>query len=171
MRQLALLFAVLAVVTCYRSYHGYKVLRTEKLSMDKMELLKNFQIQSNLDFWREPWFGQPADIMVPASKMTQVREWLSSQKIKFSVMVENVQELGELSKPKNSSARGMFDWTDYYPHEDLNTWIPGLADANDFARIINIGKSYEGREIHSLAWIPASSHTLGAPAPAFSMAK
>merc|ERR1712142_1375215 len=151
MRQLALLFAVLAVVTCYRSYHGYKVLRTEKLSMEKMELLKNFQIQSNLDFWREPWLGQPADIMVPASKMTQVQEWLSSQKIKFSVMVENVQELVELSKPKNSSARGMFDWTDYYPHEDLNTWIAGLADANDFARIINIGKSYEGRDMNVLA--------------------
>merc|ERR1712126_509158 len=93
----------------------------------------------------------PADIMVPASKMTQVQEWLSSQKIKFSVMVENVQELVELSKPKNSSARGMFDWTDYYPHEDLNTWIAGLADANDFARIINIGKSYEGRDMNVLA--------------------
>merc|ERR1712130_264872 len=151
MRQLALLFAVLAVVTCYRSYHGYKVLRTEKLSMDKMELLKNFQIQSNLDFWREPWLGQPADIMVPASKMTQVQEWLTSHNIKFSLMVENVQELVELSQPKNSSARGMFDWTDYYPHEDLNTWIAGLADANDFARIINIGKSYEGRDMNVLA--------------------
>merc|ERR1712243_126866 len=34
MRQLALFFAVLAVVTCYRSYHGYKVLRTEKFSLE-----------------------------------------------------------------------------------------------------------------------------------------
>ena len=45
----------------------------------------------------------------------------------------------------------MFDWTDYYPHDDLNTWIAGLADANDFARIINIGKSYEGRDMNVLA--------------------
>merc|ERR1712002_1013932 len=151
MRQLALFFAVLAVVTCYRSYHGYKVLRTEKLSFEKMELLKNFQIQSNLDFWKEPWLGQPADIMVPASKMFEVNEWLSSHNIKFSIMVENVQDLVELSQPKNSSARGMFDWTDYYPHDDLNPWIAGLADANDFARIINIGKSYEGRDMNVLA--------------------
>merc|ERR1711926_50689 len=130
MRQLALFFAVLAVATCYRSYHGYKVLRTETLSFEKMELLKNFQIQSNLDFWKEPWLGQPADIMVPASRMSEVNDWLSSHNIKFSLMVENVQELVELSQPKNSSARGMFDWTDYYPHDDLNTWIAGLADAN-----------------------------------------
>merc|ERR1712029_1323598 len=151
MRQLALFFAVLAMGTCYRSYHGYKVLRTEKLSFEKMELLKNFQIQSNLDFWKEPWLGQPADIMVPASRMSEVNDWLSSHNIKFSLMVENVQELVELSQPKNSSARGMFDWTDYYPHDDLNTWIAGLADANDFARIINIGKSYEGRDMNVLA--------------------
>merc|ERR1712121_162160 len=161
MRQLVLIFfAVLAVVTCYRSYHGYKVLRTEKLSFEKMELLKNFQIQSNLDFWKEPWLGQPADIMVPASKMFEVNEWLSSHNIKFSLMVENVQELVELSQPKNSSARGMFDWTDYYPHDDLNTWIAGLADANDFARIINIGQSYEGRDMNVLAIEKAGS---GAP--------
>merc|ERR1712170_239347 len=92
MRQLALFFAVLAVATCYRSYHGFKVLRTEKLSFEKMELLKNFQIQSNLDFWKEPWLGQPADIMAPASRMSEVNDWLSSHNIKFSLMVENVQE-------------------------------------------------------------------------------
>ena len=57
-----------------------------------MELLKNFQIQSNLDFWKEPWLGQPADIMVPASRMSEVNDWLSSHNIKFSLMVENVQE-------------------------------------------------------------------------------
>merc|ERR1712029_203776 len=151
MKQLALFFAVLAMGTCYRSYHGYKVLRTEKLSFEKMELLKNFQIQSNLDFWKEPWLGQPADILVPASRMSEVNDWLSNHNIKFSLMVENVQELVELSQPKNSSARGMFDWTDYYPHDDLNTWIAGLADANDFARIINIGKSFEGRDMNVLA--------------------
>ena len=38
-----------------------------------------------------------------------------------------------------------------YPHEDLNALIQGWADANDFASIINIGQSYEGREMNVLA--------------------
>merc|ERR1712133_131741 len=127
MRQLALFFTVLAVATCYRSYHGYKVLRTEKLSFEKMELLKNFQIQSNLDFWKEPWLGQPADIMVPASRMSEVNDWLSSHNIKFSLMVENVQELVELSQPKNSSARGMYGWRQVFtPESGFPQLLPPL---------------------------------------------
>merc|ERR1712170_65697 len=152
MRQLALLFAVLATVTCYRSYHGHQVLRTERLSHTQYEQLSKYQIESNLDFWREPWVGQAADIMVPARRMASVTQWLEQHNIKFSVHVEDVQKLVEMSQPGNSSARGTFDWTDYYPHEDLNTLISGWADANaDFARIINIGQSYEGRDMNVLA--------------------
>ena len=66
-------------------------------------------------------------------------------------MVEDVQSLIEETMPKNASARGKFDWNDYYPHEDLNTLIQGWADANDFASIINIGQSYEGRQMNVLA--------------------
>ena len=55
---------------------------------------------------------------------------------------------------------GMFDWSDYYPHEDLNTLIQGWADANDFASLINIGQSYEGRDMNVLAITKAGE---GAP--------
>jgi len=152
MRQLALLFAVVATVACYRSYHGHQVLRTEKLSHTQYEVLSKYHIESNLDFWREPLVGQAADIMVPARMMSSVSQWLEQHNIKFSVHVQDVQKLLEMSQPSNTSARGTFDWTDYYPHEDLNTLISGWADANaDFARIINIGQSYEGRDMNVLA--------------------
>ena len=43
------------------------------------------------------------------------------------------------------------DWKNYYPITDLNAFIEGLAKKNDFARIIDIGKSYECRDMKVLA--------------------
>ena len=43
-------------------------------------------------------------------------------------------------------------YQDYHRLEDLNEFITALADANpDFAQVINIGQSYEGREMLVLA--------------------
>merc|ERR1719391_1426220 len=43
------------------------------------------------------------------------------------------------------------DWDDYYDHDTLNQFLDALAAANDFADVINIGKSYEGRDMNVLA--------------------
>merc|ERR1712227_957305 len=153
MKVLAVLGALLATVTCYRSYHGHSVLRTETLSVSKSQLLRDYHVETNLDFWREAAPGQSADVMVPTRMMKTVTDWLKTHNIQFEVMVEDVQSLIEETKPKNASSRsgGKMDWNDYYPHEDLNAFIQGLADANDFASIINIGQSFEGREMNVLA--------------------
>jgi len=153
MRALTLLcITFVALASCYKNYDGHKVFRTEKLTVSKTQLLRDFHISSGLDFWREAAPGQTADIMVSSSNMDMVSEWLNYHGINFDVMVEDVQQLIEETKPRNVSARGTFDWTDYYPHDDLNTLIQGWADANaDFARIINIGKSFEGRDMNVLA--------------------
>jgi len=153
MKVLAVLGALLATVTCHRSYHGHSVLRTETLSVSKSQLLRDYHVETNLDFWREAAPGQSADVMVPTRMMKTVTDWLKTHNIQFEVMVEDVQSLIEETKPKNASSRsgGKMDWNDYYPHEDLNAFIQGLADANDFASIINIGQSYEGRDMNVLA--------------------
>ena len=119
-------------------------------------------METNLDFWREASPGQSADVMVPTRLMETVTEWLKTHNIKFDVMVEDVQSLIEETKPKNTSSRstGKIDWEDYYPHEDLNAFIQGLADANDFADIINIGQSYEGRDMNVLAITKVNTGTI-----------
>merc|ERR1719328_182868 len=91
MKLLAVLGALLATVTCYRSYHGHSVLRTETLSVSKSQLLRDYHVETNLDFWREAAPGQSADVMVPTRLMKTVTEWLNTHDIKFDVMVEDVQ--------------------------------------------------------------------------------
>ena len=44
------------------------------------------------------------------------------------------------------------NWDDYQPLDVLNEFIESLAASNpDFARIISIGQSYEGRDMKLLA--------------------
>ena len=43
------------------------------------------------------------------------------------------------------------DWKKYHSLTVLDAFIESLADSNDFARIINIGKTYEGRDMKVLA--------------------
>ena len=56
-----------------------------------------------------------------------------------------------LGRKLEKSGNYSLDWEDYHPHHVLNEFIQALADANDFARIIPIGQSYEGREMNVLA--------------------
>ena len=113
-------------------------------------------IQDNIDFWREPAPGQTADLMVHGDQVDSVVSWLQSNGIGHSVMVDNVQTLvSESMERSNISTRSMsgysMDWNDYHQIDVINEFIQSLADSNDFARIINIGQSYEGRDMNVLA--------------------
>lgn len=135
-----------------------QVLRTTKLDLSTSKLLREVMLETELDFWSEPVPGRSADILVSKEQMVIVKSWLESQGIGYSTMVDNVQRLIEETRPsKKNKLRGSgganysMDWDDYHPHEVLNEFIEALADANDFGRIINIGQSYEGREMKVLA--------------------
>jgi len=178
MRYLTLIFALFSFVASFKSYHEHTVLRTEKLSMEKTQILRDLQVRTNLDFWRDAYPGQAADIMVSDRDMAGLKDFLEKNNIESSVMVENVQNLIEETRPRNMSAKGTMDWDDYYPHEDLVAFIQGLADTNaDWARIINIGQTYEGRDMNVLAiekagpgapnvWLEAGIHAREWIAPA-----
>merc|ERR1712241_1162188 len=143
-------------VSSYKTYEGYKVLRTGELSAAQADLLRDAQDETMLDFWKEPAPGRSADIMTSSSEMESVMAWLSSKGITFHTMVEDVEQLIQDTKPgpkvvKSEGERYAMDWSDYHDIDTLNEFIESLADANEFASIIPIGKSYEGREMKVLA--------------------
>merc|ERR1712241_983809 len=178
MRYLTLIFAPFSFVASFKSYHEHTVLRTEKLSMEKTQILRDLQVRTNLDFGRFAYPFLVADIMVSDKDMAGLKDFLEKKNIESSVMVENVQSLIEETRPRNMSAKGTMDWDDYYPHEDLVAFIQGLADTNaDWARIINVGQTYEGRDMNVLAiekagpgapnvWLEAGIHAREWIAPA-----
>merc|ERR1712066_924426 len=81
---------------------------------------------------------------------------LASKGVDESIMIEDVEKLIQDTKPspkssKSEGKRHTMNWDDYQRHDVLNEFIESLAEANDFASIIDIGKSYEGRDMKVLA--------------------
>merc|ERR1711970_150229 len=179
-----LLVGMLTVLgSAEKTYHGHKVYRTGTLNSTTSDLLRELRLSSNLDFWTEPAPGRTSDILSPPGLDDKVKAWLSSHGISFSTMVEDVQQLIEETRPVKKSLaakpgqRYAMDWDDYHDHDTLNAFIQALADANDFAEIINIGQSYEGRDMNVLAitkagpgapniWLEAGIHAREWIAPA-----
>jgi len=153
---LALLASFLVVQA--KDYSGYRVLRTEALSKENVEKLAKFRdskmlnkMEHKMDFWTEPRVGRSLDISVPPHQLPFVESWLKHYNIEFTTMVADLEGLIQETKPKvrtgkPEGARYTLNWDDYYEHEYLNEFIETLAAENDFASIIDIGQSYEGRD-------------------------
>jgi len=168
------------------SYSGYKVYRTAVLDAATTALLQDLQLETNsLDFWKDPAPGRQADVMAPPHLQERLRAFLGQHGISYHVMVEDVQQIIHETTPKaaprflrlDSSPKTGMNWDDYQDHDTLNAWLEEKASTNDFASVINIGKSYEGRDMNVLAitkagpgkpniWLEAGIHAREWIAPA-----
>jgi len=160
MRLLVLLPALLALAAAeQRSYDGYKVLRTGPLDTETAANLRDVMLSTrSLDFWTEPQVGGTSDINIPPQELSSMKSWLAEQGIPFHTMVEDHSVLINATQPKmlkdfvpNPNSKYAMDWDDYHDHDTLNEFIAALADANEWANIIEIGESYEGRKMNVLS--------------------
>merc|ERR1712013_877752 len=158
------IMAIMATTTmASESYEGYQVLRTSPLTAGAAALLRELQLTTNtVDFWREPVVGRHTDISTPPHLLDNIKEMLASKGVEVSVMIEDLEKLIQDTKPSNKSVKSegkryAMNWDDYQRHDVLNEFIESIADANDFASIIPIGQSYEGRDMKVLAITKAFS--------------
>jgi len=152
-----------AVAVQAKDYTDYKVLRTEPLSEETIMVMKKLQesphfnkMEHKLDFWTEPRLNRPVDINIPPKLLPAIESWLAHHEIKYDVMVEDVEGLIQQTKPRKAAKKPegkgyTLAWDDYYELDVHNEFIESLAADNDFANIIEIGQSYEGRDMKVLA--------------------
>jgi murein tripeptide amidase MpaA len=152
-----LFFVVLtiAVVSAKKSYHGYKVLRTQALDKHTSEVLGRLT-ERDFDFWADPAPGRSADIMASPHDLADLEKFLSQHQIQYSIMIEDVESVVQLSNSRPSvrpsrkgfgSPRYTLTWDDYYSHETINEFIDELAATHDFVETVSIGTTVEGRDL------------------------
>ncbi|GAB6031797.1 corticosteroid- binding protein [Chamberlinius hualienensis] len=151
------------------NFRGYKVLRIFPKNPQDLRCVLTIESHvRNVDFWSEPrTIGQTVDIMVPPGQFTQTINYLNDRKIHFDILIEDVQRLLNMQKvvevPQQLNRRifSLFSfakfnptptlsmsWTRYHRLNTIYNYMTRVAEKfPDVAKVITIGKTYEGRQI------------------------
>ncbi|NXL38940.1 CBPA1 Carboxypeptidase, partial [Glaucidium brasilianum] len=159
--RILLLFAALAAnAHSEQLFVGDQVLRVTASEEEQITLLRGLGEQAELqvDFWRHPTRpGHPADLRVPFHSLQAVKIFLESNRISYSVMIEDVQELLDEEKKTMMKSRRMerststFDFASYHTLDEIYNWMDTLVDDHpNLVSKIQIGQSYENRPLYVL---------------------
>ncbi len=125
------------------------------------------------DFWLEPRTGASAEIMAAPENVPALRQILDNRGIGYTLKVKDVQRcvdfadamikdvlhLFAFNRTLTEEARAVghklpgknadydLDWDNYYQHDVINAFLDELAANYDFANVVTIGQSYEGRDM------------------------
>jgi len=160
------LLLLLGVAANAKTYEGYQVLRTGTLDQAAAAELRELEVNDlRFDFWKEARGGLSAEIMAAPEHLQSLKDLLDAAGVGYEQKVEDVQRLIEGNRKLKGrrinvanwttgavdpEPRYELDWDDYYPHAVINEFIEELAASNDWAEIVNIGQSYEGRDMKVL---------------------
>ncbi|XP_033019131.1 carboxypeptidase A2-like [Lacerta agilis] len=155
MRLFLLLAALVGASQGLQTFAGDQVLRLEPSNDEQVRLLKELQALEplQLDFWHFPSYpGRPADVQVPFACLQDVKAFLESHQIKYSVMIEDVQaivdEEAREMKLNERRERGSnsFNYAAYHPLESIYSAMDDIV--TEFPQLVSkhqIGESYEKR--------------------------
>ncbi|XP_018421811.1 PREDICTED: carboxypeptidase A1-like isoform X2 [Nanorana parkeri] len=173
MKGVLVLLALVAAVYSAGDFSGQQVLRILPVSEGEVNLVRDLENFENLqvDFWMEP--SKPnrfIDIRVPFYNLQDVKVYLESNNIKYSVMIQDLQyflnaeerEMKRSRAVENSRSTDTFNYAAYHTFDSINNFIDTLVAENpNLVSKIRIGSSYEGRPLNVLKF------STGANRPAF----
>ncbi|XP_072003599.1 carboxypeptidase A1-like [Engystomops pustulosus] len=150
----------LAAVFSHKTFVGDQILRAHPKDNAQLNILRELEAMNHLqvDYWRSPSKPNlPVDMRVPNTVLQQVKIFLESNSIDYTIMIEDVQELLDQEQEQIKSAKfherstNSFSYSTYHTIEEIYRWIDSLVmDYPKLVSKIDIGQSYEGRPIYAL---------------------
>ncbi|XP_069618169.1 carboxypeptidase A1-like isoform X1 [Ranitomeya imitator] len=159
--KILIVFTIFFAAACsQKTFVGDQVLRAYVKDEAQLDILRELEAMKHLqvDYWRSPSIPDlPVDMMVPNAALHQVKEFLESNSIDYSIMIEDVQAILDQEQEEMRSAKfrersiNSFIYSTYHTIEEIYSWIDSLVtEYPQLVRKIDIGQSYEGRPIYAL---------------------
>ncbi|KAM9388906.1 carboxypeptidase A1-like [Phaethornis superciliosus] len=166
--KILLVFSSLVAATCSKQlFVGDQVLRITPKDEEQINLLKVLGEQEDLqvDFWRRPTsLSQPADLLVPFSRLQEVKTFLEARNIPYSIIMEDVQKLLDeeqknMTKSRRERSISTFDFGSYHTMEEIFSWMDTLVeDHPNLVSKLQIGQSFENRPLYVLKFSTGGSN-------------
>ncbi|XP_051468441.1 carboxypeptidase A2-like [Apus apus] len=179
--KLVLIFsALLGVSLCLETFVGHQVLRIKTRDDEEVEKLQFLESLEHLelDFWITPSNpGLPVDVRVPANNVQEVKAFLESYGIEYSILIEDLQVVLDQEKQdmvesqQRERGSSSFDYGTYHTLDAIYEEMDNLvSEYSNIMSKLQIGQSYEKRPLYVLKfstggqkrpaiWIDAGIHS------------
>ncbi|XP_066222265.1 carboxypeptidase A5 isoform X1 [Saccopteryx leptura] len=179
-RMLLLCSFILAAALGQMNFTGDQVLRVLAKNEKQLALLRDLEGRKpqKVDFWRGPARPSlPVDMRVPSSELKDIKSYLKSHSLAYSIMIKDVQVLLDAEREAMVRSRRLersassFSYSSYHTLEEIYSWIDSFVTEHaDIVSKIQIGHSFENRSILVLKfstggsqrqaiWIDAGIHS------------
>jgi len=134
-------------------YDGYKVLRMVPETEEQAKIIQDLEA-TGIPFWSGPNpVNKPSDVMFPPHMQGDILEALQNSGMKISEFVGDVEKrIAEEEKEfqDDASARANFNFAAYHTLAQAYTFLDEIASEHAHASVVNIGTSFEGRQLRVL---------------------
>ncbi|XP_026957729.1 carboxypeptidase A5 [Sagmatias obliquidens] len=148
---------VLAAALGQMNFTGDQVLRVLAKNEKQLSLLRDLEglKPQKVDFWRGPARPSlPVDMRVPFSELKDIKAYLESHGLAYSIMIKDIQVLLDEEREAMVKSRWLerstsgFSYSSYHTLEEIYIWIDNfVTDHSDILSKIQIGHSFENRSI------------------------
>uniref|UniRef100_A0A673SU52 Carboxypeptidase A5 n=1 Tax=Suricata suricatta TaxID=37032 RepID=A0A673SU52_SURSU len=157
-RWMLLVFSfTLAAALGQMNFTGDQVLRVLAKNEKQLSLLRDLEglKPQKVDFWRGPARPSlPVDMRVPFSELKDIKAYLESHGLAYSIMIKDIQVLLDEERETMAKSRRLersissFSYSSYHTLEEIYSWIDNfVAEHSDIVSKIRIGHSFENRSL------------------------